>query len=77
MISDVGLPGLNGRQLADIARTHRPGLRVLFLTGYAAHAAVRSDFLAHGMDMMTKPFELDALAAKIKDMLAPARLPVA
>jgi CheY-like chemotaxis protein len=69
LISDVGLPGLNGRQLADIARHHRPGLRVLFLTGYAAHASVRADFLAQGMDLMTKPFELDALAAKIKEML--------
>ncbi len=72
LISDVGLPGLNGRQLADIARLHRPGLRVLFLTGYAAHAAVRADFLAQGMDLMTKPFELDALAAKIKEMLVRA-----
>ncbi len=70
LISDVGLPGLNGRQLADIARHHRPGLRVLFLTGYAAPASVRSEFLAQGMDMMTKPFEIDALAAKIKEMLA-------
>ena len=69
LISDVGLPGLNGRQLADIARLHRPALRVLFLTGYSAHASVRSEFLAQGMDLMTKPFELDALAAKIKEML--------
>ncbi|MFT3726508.1 MAG: ATP-binding protein [Terricaulis sp.] len=72
LISDVGLPGLNGRQLADIARHHRPELKVLFLTGYAAHAAVRSEFLAQGMDLMTKPFDLDALAARIKDMLARA-----
>ncbi len=70
LITDVGLPGLNGRQLADIARQHRPGLRVLFLTGYAADASVRSEFLAQGMDLMTKPFKLDALGAKIKDMLA-------
>ena len=75
LISDVGLPGLNGRQLADIARRNRPGLRVLFLTGYAAHASVRSEFLAPGMDMMMKPFELEALAAKIKDMLAGAPQP--
>jgi CheY-like chemotaxis protein len=72
LISDVGLPGLNGRQLADIARHHRPELKVLFLTGYAAHASVRSEFLAQGMDLMTKPFEIDELAAKIKDMLARA-----
>ncbi len=75
LISDVGLPGLNGRQLADIARHHRPGLRVLFLTGYSAHASVRSEFLAQDMDLMTKPFELDALAAKIKEMVARKTLP--
>ena len=75
LISDVGLPGLNGRQLADIARRHRPGLRVLFLTGYAAHAAVRSEFLAQGMDLMTKPFEIEALAARIKEVLARAHQP--
>jgi len=69
MVSDVGLPGLNGRQLADIARHHRPGLKVLFLTGYAEHAAVRSGFLETGMDLMSKPFAVDALALKIKEML--------
>ena len=41
MISDVGLPGMNGRQLAEIGRQYRPGLKVLFITGYAEHAAVR------------------------------------
>ena len=69
LISDVGLPGLNGRQLADIARHHHPGLRVLFLTGYAEQAAVRSGFLGAGMDLMTKPFAVDALALKIREML--------
>ncbi len=73
LISDVGLPGLNGRQLADIARHHRPDLAVLFLTGYAEHAAIRSGFLGHGMDLMTKPFSVDTLAAKIKDMLDQSR----
>jgi len=69
LVSDVGLPGMNGRQLADIARQHHPDLPVLFLTGYAEHASVRSTFLGAGMDLMTKPFAVDALAAKIEDML--------
>ncbi|WP_108398653.1 PAS domain-containing hybrid sensor histidine kinase/response regulator [Devosia submarina] len=69
LISDVGLPGLNGRQLADIARQTRPQLRVLFITGYAAMAASRSDFLGVGMDMITKPFAMDELATKIRSML--------
>lgn len=70
MISDVGLPGLNGRQLAEIAREKWPGLKVLFVTGYAQGAAVRSGFLDHGMDMLTKPFQIDALAIKIRQMLS-------
>jgi signal transduction histidine kinase/CheY-like chemotaxis protein len=69
LISDVGLPGLNGRQLAEIARQGRPGLKVLFVTGYAQGAAVRSGFLDHGMDMLTKPFQIDTLAIKVRQML--------
>jgi PAS domain S-box-containing protein len=70
MISDVGLPGMNGRQLAEVAREHRPQLPILFVTGYAENAAIRSGFLGTNMDMITKPFALDALALKIHDMLA-------
>ncbi len=70
LISDVGLPGINGRQLAEIARQTRPHLRVLFITGYAAMAASRSDFLEPGMDMITKPFAMDDLATKIRGMLS-------
>ncbi|HPI47127.1 MAG TPA: response regulator, partial [Hyphomonadaceae bacterium] len=69
MVSDVGLPGMNGRQLAEIARRTRPRLKILFMTGYAAEAAVRSEFLDSGMDMMTKPFQLEGLTAKIREMI--------
>ncbi|MFC5438829.1 PAS domain-containing hybrid sensor histidine kinase/response regulator [Rhodanobacter ginsenosidimutans] len=70
MLSDVGLPGMNGRQLAEIARHHRPALPILFLTGYAENAAHRPDFLGNGMAMMTKPFSLETLAGKIDEMIA-------
>lgn len=70
LISDVGLPGLNGRQLAEVARQTRPDLRVLFITGYSAMAASRSEFLEPGMDMITKPFAMDVLASKIRSMIA-------
>ncbi|KQX25576.1 MULTISPECIES: hybrid sensor histidine kinase/response regulator [unclassified Sphingomonas] len=70
MISDVGLPGMNGRQLADTARHHRPALPILFVTGYAENAAIRSGFLGTNMAMIAKPFSLDALAEKIDEMLA-------
>jgi PAS domain S-box-containing protein len=69
LVSDVGLPGLNGRQLAEIARQHRPGLPVLFITGYAPEAQVRDDFLGQGMDMLTKPFAVDELALRVRTML--------
>jgi PAS domain S-box-containing protein len=69
LITDVGLPGLNGRQVAEMARQRFPDLKVLFITGYAEKAAVRGDFLAEGMEMITKPFAIDALAAKIRDMI--------
>jgi hypothetical protein len=72
MVSDVGLPGMNGRQLAEIARQHRPDLPILFVTGYAENAAIRSSFLGRNMDMITKPFSLEVLSAKISEMLQPA-----
>jgi PAS domain S-box-containing protein len=69
LVSDVGLPGMNGRQIAEIAVAARPDLKVLFITGYAAAAAARAEFLGTGMDMITKPFAIDDLAQKIRIML--------
>ena len=68
LVSDMGLPGLNGRQLADAARVKRPGLKVLFVTGYAKDAAGNS-FLELGMEIITKPFTMEALASKIREMI--------
>ncbi|MDL5591971.1 PAS domain-containing protein [Bacillus subtilis] len=70
LVTDVGLPGMNGRQLAEIARQHRPGLKVLFMTGYAQKAAERQGFLEDGMDMVAKPFSIDLLAGKIRTMIS-------
>ena len=70
MISDVGLPGMNGRQLAEIARQHRPDIPILFVTGYAENAAIRAGFLGTNMSMITKPFVMEKLAAKISEMIA-------
>jgi PAS domain S-box-containing protein len=68
LVSDIGLPGLNGRQLADAARVKRPNLKVLFVTGYAENAA-GSSFLEPGMEMIAKPFAMDVLASKIREMI--------
>jgi PAS domain S-box-containing protein len=69
LVTDVGLPGLNGRQVADAGRSLRPGLKVLFMTGYAENAAFASGFLETGMSMITKPFAMEHLAARIRGML--------
>jgi signal transduction histidine kinase/CheY-like chemotaxis protein len=68
-VTDVGLPNMNGRQLAEIALERRPGLKVLFITGYAANAMVREEFLAPGMEMLTKPFSVEALGTKLEALL--------
>jgi DNA-binding response OmpR family regulator len=62
---------LNGRQLADGARVTRPNPKVLFMTGYAENAAGKS-FLDAGMEIITKPFTDEMLAAKIRDMIESA-----
>jgi PAS domain S-box-containing protein len=75
LITDVGLPGLNGRQLADAARVARPGLRVLLMTGYAESAARGQGFLEQGLELIVKPFQLDKLTERVQGMLdsAPGR----
>jgi PAS domain S-box-containing protein len=70
LITDVGLPGgMNGRQLADAARVSRPGLKVLFITGFAENAVVGNGHLEPGMEVITKPFEIAALGNKVRQMI--------
>ena len=69
LISDVILPHVNGRKLAETARTLRPALKVLFVSGYSEDAIVRADLIEAGMDMLTKPFALDTLGAKVYAMI--------
>lgn len=66
LITDIGLPGLNGRQLADQAREQRRYLKVLFITGYAGKAMPTNELLEHGIAMLTKPFSMEELARKIR-----------
>ncbi|MFJ4345211.1 response regulator [Pseudomonas sp. NPDC089401] len=72
LLSDVGLPGMNGRQLAEIARTIRPQLPVLFITGYAETAMAREGFLGQGMQLICKPFALQQLKTKVAQILTGA-----
>ncbi|UAK26524.1 PAS domain-containing protein [Sphingomonas nostoxanthinifaciens] len=70
LVTDVGLPGMNGRQLADAIRANRPSLKVLFITGYAENAVLNHGHLDPGMHVITKPFAMEALASRIKELIA-------
>jgi PAS domain S-box-containing protein len=70
LITDVGLPGMNGRQLADQARETRPDLKILFVTGYAESVAISDGFLQPGMEMITKPFDLGNLSRRVRAMIS-------
>ena len=70
LLTDVGLPGgLNGRQLAITARQSRPDLKVLFVTGYAESMLVDGGQMEQGMQVMTKPFALEALATRVQEII--------
>ncbi|QCO18736.1 response regulator (plasmid) [Azospirillum brasilense] len=69
LITDVGLPGMTGRDLAEVARGLRPGLRVLFVTGYAHYAALEPDSLGAGTRMLSKPVGVDTLQSTVRALL--------
>jgi signal transduction histidine kinase/ActR/RegA family two-component response regulator len=70
LVTDVGLPGgMNGRQMADAARARRPDLKVLFITGHAECAVIGDARLGTGMQVLTKPFAMDALGARVRDLV--------
>jgi PAS domain S-box-containing protein len=69
LVTDVGLPGMNGRQLAEIACERDPRLKVLFVTGYAEQAAARNGFLGERMHMIAKPFGLDELGELVRNII--------
>ncbi|SFE91562.1 ATP-binding protein [Methylobacterium sp. yr596] len=70
LVTDVGLPGgMNGRQVADAARVSRPDLKVLFITGYAENAVLGNGHLEPGMQVLTKPFTMEDLASRVKDLI--------
>lgn len=70
LITDVGLPGgMNGRQVADAARTKFPRLKILFVTGYAENAVIGNGHLEPGMHIMTKPFPIEELGRRIQELM--------
>ena len=73
MLTDIGLPkGINGRQLAELARTGRPGLPVLLMSGFAAGSVLGDGHLEPGIALLTKPFTMAALTLRIQELLTPS-----
>jgi PAS domain S-box-containing protein len=71
LITDIGLPGkMNGRELADAGLEIWPHLKILYITGYAQNAVVGNGYLSPSMNILTKPFRMDDLAAKIKSIIS-------
>ena len=69
LFTDVVMPGMSGRELADTARQHQPGLKLLYTSGYTRNAIVHAGRLDHGVEMIAKPFTYQALAQKVRDVL--------
>ena len=68
--TDVELPGgLNGRQVFDAAQVSRPELKALFIAGYGENAAIGNGLLGAGMPVISKPFEMTALANNVREMI--------
>ncbi|MCW2237476.1 hybrid sensor histidine kinase/response regulator [Azospirillum canadense] len=70
LATDVGLPGINGRQLAEMGRAMRPGLKVLFLTGYAYNAAMDKEALGPNTQLLSKPIRIETFLTKVNAMIA-------
>ena len=69
LFTDIVMPDVNGRKLADEARRRRPNLKVLFTTGYTRNAVVHNGVLDPGVEMIGKPFTIEQLAAKVRGVL--------
>ena len=70
MLTDVVLPGgMTGRELADEAARRRPGMKVIFMTGYAGNAIVHDGRVQKGLHLISKPFTFSQLGAKVRKVL--------
>jgi DNA-binding response OmpR family regulator len=71
LITDIGLPGdMDGRQVAEAARKLRPAVKLLFIAGFAEKAVLSYEHIEAGMPVLTKPFAMEALASRVKGLLA-------
>jgi signal transduction histidine kinase/CheY-like chemotaxis protein len=73
LVTDVVMPGMNGKELADLLAAERPGLRVLYVSGYTDHAVVRHGVLEEGIAFLSKPFDLRELGRTVREVLDSGR----
>jgi signal transduction histidine kinase/ActR/RegA family two-component response regulator len=76
LLTDIIMPGMNGRELADRVRQLQPDIRVLYMSGYSDDAILRHGVEAATMQFLAKPFSMKALSAKVREALAPGLTPV-
>jgi PAS domain S-box-containing protein len=69
LITDVVMPGMNGRELVERVRTLKPGLKCLFISGYTADVIAHRGVLDDGVNFIQKPFRIDDFAAKVRQVL--------
>jgi CheY-like chemotaxis protein len=69
LVTDLGLPGINGRQLAEEASRRRTGIKILFISGYARQAVVQNGVLDSGVELLSKPFSMNSLGRKVAQIL--------
>ncbi|RUW84132.1 response regulator, partial [Mesorhizobium sp. M8A.F.Ca.ET.023.01.1.1] len=69
LFTDIVMPVMNGRKLAEEALARQPGLKVVFTTGFTRNAVVHNGVLDHDVHFLAKPFTIEQLAAKLRDVL--------